>query len=162
MILVPARSTYLCLRNLAQVHAQAIPAPEIQRIVHQKSWKKERHLDRKMCGPLDILQWVLVVLIPHQISSSLRERRRPILRIFGSRYKDPDSIKVLLNPLVKECLAHLRGKTKEDTVFSGVYILMSRMTLPNPRQRPHTGEICNDLAALLKASDSRQSEPHPV
>jgi hypothetical protein len=114
------------------------------------------------CILIDILQWVLVVLIPHQISSSLRERRRPILRIFGFWYKDPDSIKVLLNPLVWECLAHLRDKTKEDTVFSGVYILMSRMTLPNPRQRPHTGEICNDLAALLKASDSRQSEPYPV
>ena len=74
------------------------------------------------CILIDILQWSLF----HTRSVQACENgvsRRPVPRIFGFWYKGPDSNEVLLNPLVQECLAHLRDKTKEDIVFSGVYIL---------------------------------------
>ena len=117
------------------------------------------------CILIDILQWVFggPYSTPDQFKLARMEFREGQYQGYSAFwFKDSDSNEVLLKPPVEECLVHLRDEIKEDIVFSGVYILMSRMILPNPRQRPHADEICNGFAMLLKALDSRQSEPHPV
>ncbi|OCL10101.1 kinase-like protein [Glonium stellatum] len=105
------------------------------------------------CILIDILQWVFAgpYFTPDQFRLARMEFREGQYQGYSAFwYKDPKANKVLLKPPVEECLAHLRLKTRENIVFSGIYTLISKMILTDPRQRPNIGEICNGLATLLK------------